>query len=126
MMETRDPQSVGLGGDGDEIEAITDVERAFGVKLDYGNAGQWITAGDVFDALLVAIPASERAQTDLWERFAKALCGITGVDPRSIEPASPLLSQCRFWGRVADASAVVWIALALGLAGAVGIAFFSS
>lgn len=124
-METRTPQSVGLGGDGDEIQAITDVERAFGVKLNYSNAGQWITAGDVFDALLAAIPASERAQPDLWDRFAKALCEITGVNPRNIEPASSLLSQSRFWARVADASAIAWIALVIGSALAVCIAFFS-
>lgn len=124
-METRTPQSVGLGGDGDEIEAITDVERAFGVKLDYSKAAQWISAGDVFDSLLAAIPAGERTQPDLWDRFAKALCEITGVNPRNIEPASSLLSQSRFWPRVADASAMVWISLMIGLALAVGIAFFS-
>jgi hypothetical protein len=124
-MEDRTPQSVGLGGDGDEIEAITDVERAFGVKLDYSNAGRWITAGDVFEALLASVPASEREQPDLWERFAIALCEITGVNPNSIEPASPLLSQSRLWARVADASAIVWIAAAVGLAGVIGIAFFT-
>ena len=124
-MEDRTPQCVGLGGDGDEIEAITDVERAFGVKLDYSNAGRWSTAGDVFEALLASVPASEREQPDLWERFAIALCEITGVNPNAIEPASPLLSQSRLWARVADASAIVWIAAVVGLAGVIGIAFFT-
>jgi hypothetical protein len=124
-MEAGTPQSVGLGGDGDEIEAITDVERAFGVKLDYSNAGQWITAGDVFEALMAAIPARERAQPGLWERFAMALCETTGVDPHSIEPASPLLSRSRFWARLADTSAMVWIALAVGLAAAFSVMFFA-
>ena len=39
------PKSVGLGGDGDEIAAIDDVERAFGVKLDYADVSRWLTAG---------------------------------------------------------------------------------
>ena len=119
-MKTGVPQSVGLGGDGDEIEAIADVERVFGVKLDYTNARNWITAGDVFEAIKAAIPATERSKPDLWDRFASALCGISGVDSGVIEPASPLLSDNRFWARMADISAFVWIASAVGLVGVVG------
>ena len=101
--------SVGLGGDGDEIEAIDDVARAFGVKLDYSDARQWLTAGDVFNSLRKALPRDERDAADLWERFAIALCGVTGVDPKSIEPTSPLLTSSRLWVQVANANAVVWI-----------------
>ncbi|MEJ2410773.1 MAG: hypothetical protein P8Y58_03695 [Novosphingobium sp.] len=125
-MEAHNSHSVGLGGDGDEIEAIADVERAFGVKLDYSFANQCMTAGDVFEALKAVIPAAEQARTDLWERFVIALCGITGVDPHHIEPASPLLSQSRFWAKVADASAMVWITSAVVLAAAVGLVFFET
>ena len=116
-----DQVSVGLGGDGDEIEAIDDVERAFGVKLDYSDASQWLTAGDVFNSLRKALPSDERQAADLWERFAKALCGVTGVDPKTIEPASPLLTSSRFWAQVASANAVVWI-VALGSVAAVAVA----
>jgi hypothetical protein len=105
------PISVGLGGDGDEIAAIDDVERAFGIKLDYSDAPQWLTAGDVFDALRKALPADKRDTADLWERFSAAICGVTGVNPKAIERGSPLLSSSRFWARMADASAVVWIAV---------------
>ena len=116
-------QSVGLGGDGDEIQAIADVEQAFGVKLDYTHASDWLTAGDVFEALRTAIPAIERSKAELWDRFAAALCGISGVNPAVIEPASPLLSDNRFWARLADMSAFVWIASAVGLASVVGALF---
>jgi hypothetical protein len=114
--------SVGLGGDGDEIAAIDDVERAFGVKLDYSDASRWLTAGDVFDALRNALPREERDRADLWERFAASLAAETGVNPKMIERGSPLISESRFWARVADASAVVWIIIVLGFVIALGIA----
>ena len=107
--------SVGLGGDGDEIAAIADVERAFGVRLDYADAAHWVTAGDVFASLQRALPAEQRNKQDVWDRFAEALSGETGVDPNDIARDSPLLSQSRLWTRVADASAAVWIIAALGL-----------
>lgn len=100
------PTSVGLGGDGDEIVAIDDVERAFGVKLDTANAAQWHTAGDVFASLCQALPTDD-GEEDLWPRFAQVLTDQTGVDPKAIEKDSPLLSQSRLWVYVADVSAVV-------------------
>ena len=109
------PKSVGLGGDGDEIIAIDDVKRAFGVKLDYSDAPNWITAGDLFASLKKSLSDEERSKPDLWERFAAALSGQTGVSPNDIEEESPLLSESRFWARLADASAIVWIIAFLGL-----------
>ncbi len=107
------PISIGLGGDGDEVAAISEVERAFGVKLDYSDARRWLTAGDVFDALRNALSDDERERADLWERFATAICGITGVDPQAVERGSPLLSKSRFWAHVADASAALWAVIVL-------------
>lgn len=105
------PTSVGLGGDGDEIVAIDDVERAFGVKLDRAHAAQWHTAGDVFASLCQALP-TDSGDDDLWSRFTQVLTDQTGVDPKVIQKESPLLSQSRLWVNVANASAVVWIAVA--------------
>ena len=121
-MAENSPISVGLGGDGDEIAAIDDVENAFGVKLDYSGASSWVTAGDVFDELRKALPHEDREGADLWERFATALSAETGVDPKKIERGSPLLSQSLVWTRVADASAAVWIIIVLVFVSAVGIA----
>ena len=111
--------SVGLGGDGDEIFAIDDVERAFGVKLDKADAAQWYTAGDVFVSLCKALPA-DIADEGLWSRFTEVLTDQTSVDPKAIEKDSPLLSQSRLWGHVANASAAVWIAAAIGVLALVG------
>ena len=118
-MSANTPISVGLGGDGDEIEAIDDVERAFGVKLDYSDTSHWRTAGDVFDALQKALPDDESNRAEQWERFAAALCGVTGVDPKEIERTSPLLSESGFWRGLANVSAAVWVVILLALITAV-------
>ena len=114
-MSATPPQSVGLGGDGDEIFAIDDVERAFGVTLDKADAPQWHTAGDVYSSLCKALPADMRNDDGVWARFTEILTDGTGVDPKAIEKDSPLLSQSRLWVHVANASAVVWIAIAAGM-----------
>jgi hypothetical protein len=117
------PKSVGLGGDGDEVSAINDVERAFGVKLDYSDAPNWVTAGDVFSSLKAALPQEEREKPDLWRRFSAALCEQTGVNPEDIEDQSPLLSESRLWAGIADASAILWILAAVAFLGLLGFAF---
>jgi hypothetical protein len=121
-MGTNPPQSVGLGGDGDEIAAIRDVEEAFGVALDYADAPGWSTAGNVYASRCNALPAEDAQNLDVWERFATALTLGTGVDPKCIEPGSPLLSQSRFWVHVADASAMIWLIVAIALAVGMGLA----
>ena len=118
-MTAKTPASVGLGGDGDEIAAIDDVESAFGIKLDYSDAPQWLTAGDVFDSLRRALPADKRDTSDLWERFSVAICGVTGADPKTIVRGSPLLSESRFWAKLVDLSALVWIIVAVGFVAAI-------
>lgn len=112
--------SVGLGGDGDEIVAIGDIERAFSVKLDKADAAQWHTAGDVFASLCESLPVNKRDDDDLWSRFTEVLTDQTGVDPKAIETDSPLLSQSQLWVHVANASALVWITAAVGMLALVG------
>jgi hypothetical protein len=106
------PKSLGFGGDGDEVAAIEEVEREFGVKLDDADAPAWLTAGDVFKSLRKALPPEEADRSDLWDRFAAALCGQTGMDANDIDRNSPLLSNSRFWVHVANSSAMLWIAAA--------------
>ena len=98
-MRTAAPASIGLGGDSDEVAAVQEVERTFGVKLDYANAPKWLTAGDVFSSLLEQLPGEEAAKPETWTRFAEAITRETGVDPTIISLASPLLSTTRvpYW-----------------------------
>jgi hypothetical protein len=123
-MNAQPPPSVGLGGDGDEIAAIQEVEAAFRVKLDYSDAPKWRTAGDVYQSLCKTLPADEPAKPDLWDLFAKALTRETGVDPKIIRPESTLLSQSTFWGRIADAHALFYTLVAIGVAVGVGVVLF--
>ena len=121
-MSAQPPASVGLGGDGDEIAAIQEVETAFSVRLDYGDASNWRTAGDVYQSLRKALPTEEAAKPDVWDRFAEALTRETGVDPKSIRADSTLISQARLWRIAADVNGVVWILAVLGVAIAIGLA----
>jgi len=106
-------QSVGLGGDGDEILAIRQVEDAFGVTLDDSRAHEWSTAGDVYAALLRALPAGEADRPDTWDRFATAVCRETGISPSSISPESGLLAGSGLCVHVVDGSAMFLTILAI-------------
>lgn len=84
--------TLGLGGDGDEIHAIDDVEARFGVRLDYRDAYNWNTAGDVFSALLREVPADMDREA-AWPEFAEAISQETDVDPDRVAPATRLLGD---------------------------------
>ncbi|MEO6217135.1 MAG: hypothetical protein ABIO86_13980 [Sphingomonas sp.] len=120
-MEARAAQSVGLGGDGDEIAAITEVETEFGVTLDYTDAENWASVGDVYAALRKALPPEEADKPGTWARFAQALCRETGISPSSISLESELLAESGIWIHVANGSAMLWSAIAI--AAVVGISW---
>lgn len=125
-MSDRAIHSVGLGGDGDEVAAIQDVEDAFGISLDYRDAPNWLTAGDVFASVKGQLSPEVAAEPDMWVRFSKILTQQSGIDPASIEPDSPLLlPHSRLWARVADVSAIVWGCAAFVLIGCIVIALIS-
>jgi hypothetical protein len=84
-------ERIGLGGDGDDVDAIQAVERHFDVTLDYGDAPTWRTAGDVFSSLLRALPAEQRQRDDLWPIFAAIMCDETGADASRVGPETLLL-----------------------------------
>lgn len=65
-------------------------------------------------SLCKALPA-DGADDGRWSRFTEILTDQAGVDPQAIEKDSPLLSQSRLWVHIANASAVVWIAAAVGM-----------
>lgn len=115
VVENHPPQSLGLGGDGDEIAAIADVEHRFEVRLDYSDAQRWTTVGDVYAALQRALPAEQAAAVDTWARFAEAISVETGVDPACVQPETLLLGQHRFDRRLLLVTAAL-IGLAIAVA----------
>ncbi|HWA50204.1 MAG TPA: hypothetical protein VG742_18180 [Dongiaceae bacterium] len=117
-MNVKQIQSVGLGGDGDEVDAIRNVEAVFRVKLDDSEAPNWFTAGDIYHSLRKVLPADEIEKPDLWDRFAAALAKETGVDPKAIRPESPLLSE-----RGISASTVACVLIGIVVVVGLGLAF---
>ena len=111
--------NLGLGGDGDEIAAIEEVEATFGVRLDYSDAGNWSTVGDVYASLLRKLSAYEAARPDLWDRFAQAISRETGIDPSRVSLETGLLAEGRLWVHVTSVSAWIWVASALLIVAAV-------
>lgn len=88
--------SIGLGGDGDEVDAVQLVEKRMCLTLDYADAPNWRTAGDLFSALVRARPELEGSRT-AWRRMSVALCWYTGANPRHVVPATILIDDTTLW-----------------------------
>lgn len=69
------------------------------MKLDTSAAASWLTVGDVFDALQLALPPSEEQTAETWLKFATAISVETGVDPLYVQPTTLLLGTRRFGWR---------------------------
>jgi hypothetical protein len=52
-------KTIGLGGDGDEVDAIERVEAAFGIVFDHADCERFVTVGDVWRALLKELRVDE-------------------------------------------------------------------
>lgn len=85
-------KSIGLGGDGDEVDAIERVEAWFGIAFDPRACEGFVTVGDVWRALLEELGAS-RAGAPSWPDFVRLLgeetmaeddLGKVGLDTRLI------------------------------------------
>jgi len=55
------PDSLGLSGDGDDIDLIEAIERSFGLQLK-NEPADWYTVGDIYQHLLGTIEASDNNQ----------------------------------------------------------------
>ena len=80
VSEERQLETIGFGGDGDQVDAFLALERHFGVDIDDTDCGAWRTAGNVFDALLNAMSNEQRLQRNNWSEFAAIMCAETGAD----------------------------------------------
>jgi hypothetical protein len=84
--------SLGLGGDGDEVEAILNVEREFRISLDKSDAFNWITVGDVYASLLRVLPSDLKSDPTNWKRFCVAICEESGADSTLVDERTQLLA----------------------------------
>ena len=99
-------ESIGFGGDGDQVDAFLGLERHFGVSIDDAERAQWRTAGDVFAAFLQALPEEQKDRDDLWPTFADIMCEETGADASRLGHdtlllALPINTHLRRWFRKA-------------------------
>jgi len=112
--ENLPPNSLGLWGDGDEIAAIHDVERCFEVQLDYSEADNWVTAGNIFAALQRALPTEQAQASGTWTKFTESISAESGIDPTTVKPETLLLGTRRFGWRLSFVvAAVAGLVLAL-------------
>ncbi|WP_447728745.1 hypothetical protein [Sphingomonas koreensis] len=109
------PATLGLASNSDEIAAIDEVEAEFGVTIDYADAPQWRTAGDVFGSLLTQLPAGQANDPEIWERFVRALSQTTDVDPEAITRDTPLADEVQAWRGLGGLSAALLLLL-IGMA----------
>jgi len=87
-------RSLGLGGDGDEVDAIERVEATFGVAFASEHCERFITVGDVWKALRGQLSLGEQEAAPLWNRFV-ALLGeetLSEDELREIGPETLLLA----------------------------------
>ena len=97
-------KSLRLGGDGDEVEAIQNVEMEFGVCLDPTDAPNWVTVGDVYLSLLKVMPSHGTDDPSVWKRFCEAICRENGADSTLVGErtqilAPPLIEELKSWLR---------------------------
>ena len=83
-------ESVGLGGDGDEVIAIENAFARFGIDVPIEDASKWVTVGDVWESLCRVLPKASE-QPDAFLRFCTALAYETDVDAKLIDQNSRLL-----------------------------------
>lgn len=73
-------RSLGLGGDGDEIDAIQRVEREFQINFSSEDWEGFVTVGDVWRALLVRLGLNDEEAAPLRDRFVALLGEETLAD----------------------------------------------
>ena len=93
--------ALSLGGDGDEVDAIHRVEERLQVKLDYSDAPNWATAGDLFRSVVRARPEVGDDDTNRRE-MAAALCEETGDDPGKVAPETLLIDDRSLFAQARD------------------------
>lgn len=96
--------SLGLAGDGDEVDAIDRVERAFGIRFEHADCENFGTVGDVWSSLIKELRLTEIDAAVHWPSFVRILGDDTLWEPhfeevtletRLIGPGLPL----RAWWR---------------------------
>lgn len=109
------PATLGIASNRDEFALIDEIEAEFDVTIDYAEAPQWRTVGDLFGALLAQLPATQTGDPEVWDRFAAALSQATDTDLEAITPETPLTDEAQAW-RGLNSLSWMLLFLAVGMA----------
>ena len=97
----REPlRTIGLWGDGDELDAVQDAERRLGFKLPVEEAPNWLTVGDIYDSVMRHNPGADARRT--WRKLVVGLCVAVGADPRRVAKETTLIERTNIWKHLAD------------------------
>jgi len=109
------PATLGLASNSDEFAVIEAVEAEFGVTIDYAQAPQWRTVGDLFGSLLAQMPAAQANDPGIWDRFTGALSETTDIDADAITSEMLLTDEAQAW-RGLNSLSWMLLFLAVGMA----------
>jgi len=75
----KEPDSVGLAGDGDDVDMIEDFEAAFQITFSDEDAERIVTLGDAFEVICSKLPSDPKQQSKCltamaYYRLNRALC----------------------------------------------------
>ena len=74
-------------GDGDELDILHDVEKAFGIKIEDSEAESTITVGALYDLILAKCGTAERTQACFSQIvFYRLRCSLPSGDKAKIRP----------------------------------------
>ena len=76
--------NIGMVGDGDDVAAIEEIEKDFGVSFDRDGLERIRTLGDLFDILIGMRPDLDRDES--WQRYTEASRSSAGRTPRTCAP----------------------------------------
>ena len=86
-------KSLGLGGDGDEVDAIENAFAVFNVEVPVEDACHWVRVGDVYSSLARELERSGDFGSPCWDKFCVAISEETGCAPELVEFETKLLAE---------------------------------
>ena len=86
--------NIGMVGDGDEVELLEDIERAFSVRFTDDEAEAIVTLGDLHEAIMTK--TDRWSSGEVWAATTRLAAQHTFMPPENMEP------KMQFFDRVYD------------------------
>ena len=101
VRKNKNENSIGLVGDGDEVELVTELESVFNISISDNEAKQIVNLGDAFELICSKLPSDEGNQVKCmssmaYHRLNRALSKSGRVNPKSRIEIPPSISPRSF------------------------------